>query len=113
LSLVGVAGVVALQVRGRRREIGVRVALGARPLHLYRVLAQEWLVVALLGVGLGVSGGLLGLRVLEAWLYGVEPVDPVSFGAVALLFVLVTVTTTWASARPGLRVHPASVLAEE
>jgi putative ABC transport system permease protein len=106
LASVGVFGIVAYAVTQRTREIGVRMALGASRHHVLRlVLGQSfWLV------GEGLAAGLLGAsvttRLLSRWLFGVAPLDPVTFVAAAILFAIVAGTAAWLPARRAIHVDP-------
>lgn len=113
LALVGVYGVVAYAVRRRRREIGVRMALGAARGHVVGLMLKRG--AAMVGVGLAI-GTVLALalsRSVESLLYGVEPTDPLTFAGVLVGFTAVTVTATWLPSRRAARVDPVSVLKEE
>src|SRR5262249_31141018 len=79
LSAIGLYGVIAYSVAQRGREIGIRIALGARPAHVRRMLLREGVRLAALGVFLGLGGALLLTRLMSSLLYGVGPRDPVTF----------------------------------
>mgnify|MGYP001033083978 CR=1 FL=1 len=113
LAAVGLYGVIATVVRQRRREVGLRMALGADRPRVVRQLVREGMMPAAVGVGVGLGGAALLVRALEPMLFGVTPFDPVAFVAaagVATLFALVacSVPATRAS-----RLEPAQVLREE
>lgn len=113
LGIVGLYAVVAWSVSRRRREIGVRMALGARPGDVrWLVLGHGGRLVAS-GLALGLLGAGLATRVLRGLLYGVDPVDPVTFGAVALVLSAVAAAALVLPARRAARVDPSRVLAEE
>jgi putative ABC transport system permease protein len=103
LSAVGIYGVLAYSVAQQTKEIGIRLALGARPAQvLGRVLWRGGRLV-LLGLGLGLAGAAGLSRLLESLLYGVRPTDPVVFGAAALLLggvgVLACLVPSWQATR--------------
>jgi len=106
LAAVGLYGVIAYTVASRTRELGIRIALGARALRIVRqVLTQAaWLVGV--GVVLGLGGALVLARVLEARLFGVSPLDPVTYLGAALLFVFVSLAACLAPLRTATRVDP-------
>ena len=112
LGCVGVYGVAAFSVRERIREIGVRMTLGAEPDEIRRGVIRE-------GLWLALPGGLLGLilagvagRLLGSVLYGVSPVDPVTFAITPLLLVGAALFAVYLPARRATRVDPATVLRE-
>jgi putative ABC transport system permease protein len=112
LALIGVFGVVAYTVERRRREIGIRLALGAESTRIRRDVRVRALRAVGLGVAVGSIGALAGGRLVEALLYEVEPRDPVTLGCVIVLFLGTTVLASELPARRASRVAPASVLKE-
>jgi predicted permease len=113
LAVVGLFGLVACSVRQRRREIGVRMALGARGADVVReTLAAACRPVAG-GVLLGLVAALAGSRLLETQLFGVAATDPLTFVASAALLTLVTLLAAWLPARRATRIEPVSVLRED
>jgi predicted permease len=113
LALVGTHGVLTLAMVRRRREIAVRLALGAPRGHLFRKLIGRGLLLVLAGLALGLPIALLASRALAGQLYGVTPADPLSFGAVAILFLDVAFVACYLPARRALEVDPAEALREE
>ena len=79
LAAVGIYGVMSLSVANRRREFGVRLAVGAEPRALVRLVLKEGAVVAAVGVGIGVIGALVATRWMASLLYDVSPTDPIVF----------------------------------
>jgi predicted permease len=113
LAALGIYGVMAFQAAQRRREMGVRQALGAARGDLVRLLAGE-------GARLTVAGALLGLaasaaltRSLQAFLFEVAPLDPLALAAAAALLVGMSLVAAWLPARRASRVDPMEVLREE
>jgi ABC-type antimicrobial peptide transport system permease subunit len=106
LAAVGLYGVIAYTVAARTRELGIRMALGARTTRIVRqVLGQAaWLVG--IGVALGLSGALVLARILEARLFGVSPMDPVTYLSATLLFALVSLAACLAPLRAATTVDP-------
>ncbi len=100
LASFGVYGVVAYGVARRRREIGLRLALGSSPAGVLLLVLRQTLRLAAIGIALGVAGALLGGRALAGLLFGVTPTDPALLAAVA---VLLAVTSTAASLFPAWR----------
>jgi putative ABC transport system permease protein len=113
LAGVGVYGVMAYSVSQRTREMGVRMALGATPQSIFRLVLGEALRTVLVGVaaGLAVATGLT--RLLETMLYQTEARDPWTFAATALLLVLVATLASYIPARRGTRVAPVEALRAE
>jgi len=113
LAVAGVFGVVALAVRRRTREIGVRMAIGARGPQIVRAIVRR----ALLPVGLGVGGGLavaLALAgLVRSLLFGVEPADPVALGGGIAVLLVAAVLASWLPARRAARVDPSQTLRHE
>jgi predicted permease len=106
LAAVGLYGVMSFAVSRRTREMGIRVALGARPGELARLLVGEGLRLVLLGVTIGWLGAAALGRLLTSFLYGVSPSDPGTFAAVALLLLLVMLAATYFPARRAARSDP-------
>ena len=113
LATVGLYGVLALIVGQRRREIGVRLALGASPRAIVRLVLREGAGVAVIGVIVGLAGALALTRVLEALLYGISSRDAITFAGAAAFVAVVTLAATWVPARRAARLDPRSALAAE
>ncbi|HEX6361714.1 MAG TPA: FtsX-like permease family protein, partial [Albitalea sp.] len=112
LGAVGIAGVVARVVRQRRREIGIRMALGASATSVAGLVAKESLAWAALGVLAGVAGTLAFARLLDSFVFGVSSTDPATFVAVPFGLFLVAALAGFLPARGAARVDPATVLGE-
>jgi ABC-type antimicrobial peptide transport system permease subunit len=113
LAAVGVYGVLVQAAARRTREVGLRMALGARPADVLRTLLAETLALAGTGVAAGLAGALLLTRILRAQLYGVSPTDPSTLAATAAAMLAVALAATWRPARSALRVDPAVALRSE
>ena len=113
LAAVGIYGLLAFAVEQRRREIGIRMALGARPSDIGEMLGLQAGAMVAAGVILGLGGALLAGRWVRALLYGVAPSDPVSLALAALLVALVSAAATAVPAARATRVQPASALRQE
>lgn len=113
LGGLGVYGVTAYSVRQRVREFGVRVALGANVEGLRLEVVREGLILAGIGAAVGIGLAIPAVRTLEAFLLRVEPLDVVSFAAVPVVMVLVTVAAVYIPARRATRVDPAVALRSE
>jgi predicted permease len=113
LAVVGLYGVISYSVSQRAREIGVRMALGARSSDVFRLVFSQGLRLTTIGLGVGFAGALVVSRVLSSVLYGVSPMDPISFGAVAVLLTAVALLASYVPARWAVRVDPMRALRSE
>ena len=113
LSAVGIAGVVGYSVVQRTKEIGIRVALGARPADVLRLVIGHSLSWTLLGVGAGLAASFGLLRYLSTMVYDVKPTDPFVLGSVSSLLVAVALAAAYLPARRAARVDPVSALRQE
>ncbi|MFT3829958.1 MAG: ABC transporter permease [Opitutaceae bacterium] len=113
LSVLGLYGVVAYTVTQRTREIGVRMALGASPGDVLRLVLRGGLRMTFVGLCGGLFGALLLARVLAGLLYGMNPFDGMVFGAVGTLLFAVTALACWLPARRAARVDPLIALRAE
>jgi ABC-type antimicrobial peptide transport system permease subunit len=113
LATVGLYGVLAVIVGQRRREIGVRLALGATPRAVVRMLLGEGARIAAVGVVLGLAGAFALTRVLQSLLYGISSTDAATFTAAAVFVAAVALVATWMPARRAARVDPRTALASE
>ena len=113
LACVGLYGVLALIVAQRRREIGVRLALGATPESVVGALLGEGARVVAMGVVIGLAGAFALTRVLSSMLYGVSTTDGSTFAGAAAFVGLVAVLATWIPARRASQVDPRTALAAE
>jgi ABC-type antimicrobial peptide transport system permease subunit len=109
----GLFGVLSYIVGRRRREFGVRTALGASQQQIRRLVFSDGLTVGMIGVALGSLGGWWLARGLSSLQYGVTPLDPVSWAIVIGVLVGTTALTTWSPARSAARVDPARLLRDE
>jgi putative ABC transport system permease protein len=113
LGLVGVYGVLAFVVALRRREFGIRMALGARAEDVMRLIVRRGLVVATGGVIIGLAAAVAVTRLISSLLFGVQPLDPLTFGAVSIVLVAVALLASYLPARKATRVDPAGVMRSE
>ena len=112
LAAVGLYGVVAHAVRTRQAEIGLRMALGATPSSIVRLVFQRVGVLIAAGLALGLAGSFWAARFVEALLFHLEARDPVTFAGAAAVLVAVGVLAAWMPARRAARLDPATVLRE-
>jgi predicted permease len=113
LSLVGTYGVLAGSVASRRREIGIRMALGADGPRVRGMVLRYAAALTIPGVVLGLAGALAGTRLLDRMLFGVKSADPLAFVLSALVFLGVGLLSGWLPARRATRVEPARTLTSE
>ncbi len=113
LGLIGIYGVISYTVSQRRREIGIRVALGAEPRALRWLFVRHGLALAGAGTltGLAVAAGLTPL--MKSVLFGISPVDPLTYTAVPLVLVAATVLASYLPARRAAAVNPVETLRAE
>ena len=110
LALAGLYGVLSYVVACSTAEIGVRVALGARPARIVRDVLARGLGLAGAGIALGLLAGLLVFRLLDRFLFDVAPTDPVTLGAIALLLLGTTAAAAWIPGRRAARTDPLEAL---
>jgi len=110
LGAVGIYGVMAYGVSLRQREIGVRIALGAQPAQVRRMVSREGVGLAAIGVGIGVLVAIGVTRFLRSLLYDVSPTDPVILVGTCLTLLLVALAASWIPARRAASVDPSEAL---
>jgi ABC-type antimicrobial peptide transport system permease subunit len=113
LGAIGLYGVIGYVVVQRTQEIGVRIALGARPRQVQRMVLRQGLVLAAAGVVVGVAGALALTRALESLLYQVDRLDPVTFGVVPVVLLAVSALAAYIPARRASTVSPLQALRAE
>ena len=113
LALVGLYGVLAQSVVERRREIGVRMALGAEPRDVTAMVLKHGLRLVASGIGVGLVGAVAATQLLERMLFGVEPTDPATLVVVSLLFAVVALVACLLPAWRAVRLDPVAVLQAE
>ena len=113
LAAIGLYGVVSYGVALRTREVGVRVALGAQRADVVRLVLTGGLKLVVLGVAGGLAAAAASTRLLATLVFGVRPIDPLTFAAAAGLLTLVALLAHWVPIRRALRVDPAAALRAE
>lgn len=113
LASVGLFGVVSYAVSARKVELGIRMALGATPASIRKGVLAEGGRLVLSGIPLGFLGAALLAHLMAGLLYGVAPVDPVTYAGVALTLGAVELVACWVPARRATRVDPVEVLKAE
>ena len=113
LASIGIAGVVSYSVAQRTHEIGIRMALGARPSDVLRLIVGQSGIWVLAGLGIGALGAIGVTRMLAGLLYGVKPGDPLILCAVSLLLGVVGFAACYFPARRAMAVDPMMALRHE
>ena len=113
LSAIGIYGVMAYTVSRRTREVGVRMALGARPADILKLIFGESMTLTLLGVGFGLVGAYAVTRVMKTLLFGITSTDPFTFTSVTLLLCSVALLASYVPARRAMSVDPMAALRDE
>jgi ABC-type antimicrobial peptide transport system permease subunit len=112
IGAMGIYGVIAYLVSLRTRELGVRLALGARPADVRRLVVRHGLTDAVLGVAAGLVVAAALTRVLATMLYDVSPMDPVTLVAASVVLLVTAVAASWLPARRAAALDPSSALRE-
>jgi macrolide transport system ATP-binding/permease protein len=110
LATLGLYGVVALSASQRTREIGIRLALGARPAGIATLVLREGFKLVVIGVPLGLGAALFSVRLLSSYLYGVSKTDAATFGGIAGLLAGVALLACYVPARQAMRADPVQAL---
>jgi len=106
LSAIGIYGVMAYAVSRRTSEIGIRMAMGAKPVNILRLIVGESMTLTLLGASLGLGGAYAVTRVMKSLLFGTTSSDPFTFAGVTLLLWFVALLASFIPARRASRIDP-------
>jgi putative ABC transport system permease protein len=113
LGAVGLYGVIAYVVNRRRREIGIRIALGAERRDILRLVLGQGVMLAAIGTGFGLIASVIAVRLMSSMLYGIKPSDPAAFLGSAVLVILVALAASWIPARRAASIDPMQALRTE
>ena len=113
LSVIGLYGVKAYSVARRTREIGIRMALGARRATVQRMILREGAAMVAAGLGIGLLLAIATAKVVSSMLYEVSALDPIAFTVAPLLLVAAAFLATWFPARRATRISPMEALRTE
>jgi putative ABC transport system permease protein len=106
LCVIGIFGIMAHAVMQRGNEIGIRVALGAPPASVLRLVLRQGLLLVSVGLGLGVAGAVAITRVIRTFLWGITPTDPVTFMIVSAALAVLALVACYVPARRALKIDP-------
>ncbi len=113
IAATGIGGVMALAVGQRKHEIGVRMAIGARPGEILRMILEQGMALAVVGIAIGLLGAVWLTRLLQQLLFEVTPTDPLTYLGVAVLLGLAALLACYVPARRAARVDPIVALRVE
>jgi putative ABC transport system permease protein len=113
IAATGVGGILALMVSQRTQEMGIRMALGATPTAVLRMVLGQGLALVVSGLVIGLVGALALTRLMSSLLFGVTPTDPVTFAGVALVFLFAALAACYMPARRATRIDPLIALRSE
>jgi putative ABC transport system permease protein len=113
LAMIGLYGLISYTVQQRTREIGIRMALGAQPTDVLKLVIGQGVGAVLGGVAIGVVAALALTRLMASLLFGVRPTDPVTFSSVAVLLTAVALAASYIPARRAMRTDPLNALRHE
>jgi putative ABC transport system permease protein len=113
LAAIGTYGILSYMVTERQREIGIRMALGADARRVLRLVLGQGLVIAAVGIGLGLAGAAVLSRLTSSLLYGVSPSDPLTFGVVTAVIMVVATIACLVPSWRAARVDPLAAIREQ
>jgi ABC-type antimicrobial peptide transport system permease subunit len=113
LAAAGLYGVISFSTSQRTREFGVRLALGASPRDIHRLVISEGLRLAGLGVAAGAAAAFWATRVLESMLFGISPTDAATFLVVGVFLTVVALASSYVPARRAVAIDPLAALRTE
>jgi putative ABC transport system permease protein len=112
-ALIGIYGVMSYAVAQRRQELGIRMALGAHPKDILSLVLRRGMKLTLIGMALGLMGAVASTRLLRDMLFGIKPLDPLTFAVMTLLLICISLVACFLPARRATKVDPMNVLRGE
>jgi putative ABC transport system permease protein len=113
LAIVGIYGVMSYAVTQRTHEIGIRMAIGAQPRDVFRMILGQGMMLTIIGMAVGLLGAFALTRLMTTMLFSVKPTDPITFSAVALLLLLIALIACYIPGRRATKVDPVNSLRYE
>jgi ABC-type antimicrobial peptide transport system permease subunit len=113
LGIIGIYGVISYSVSQRTREIGIRLALGAQQRELKGMFIRSGLTLAAIGAGIGLATAVLLTRLMKSLLFGISPLDPLTYVAAPLVLAIAAVLASYLPARHAAAVDPVEALKAE
>jgi ABC-type antimicrobial peptide transport system permease subunit len=113
LGMAGIYGVISYAVSQRRREIGIRLAIGAQAQEIRALFVRRGLILAGIGLAAGLTGALGVTRLMQSLLFGISPLDPATFAAAPLGLAIVAVLASYLPARRAVAVDPVETMRSE
>jgi len=113
IAVTGIGGILALSVTRRGREIAIRMALGAKPGLVLRMLVRQGMTAAIVGLAIGLGGALLLTGALRELLFEITPTDPATFAGVSVLLLITALVACLIPARRATRIEPSIALRSE
>jgi len=113
LGVVGIYGVISYSVSQRTREIGIRMALGAQRQTITAMFVRHGLVLTGIGVAFGLIASFVAMRLMSSLLFGVNPVDPITYAAITLVIAMISYAACYLPSRRAASVEPVNALRAE
>jgi ABC-type antimicrobial peptide transport system permease subunit len=113
LGIIGIYGVVSYTVAQRQREVGIRLALGAKPAAVKGMFLRQGVILSAIGCGLGLAGAAAMARLMKSLLFGVTPLDPMTYAVMPAVLLAAAATACYVPARKAAAVDPAETLRAE
>jgi putative ABC transport system permease protein len=110
LGASGLYGVIAYAVSQRRREIGIRLALGAQPREIHALFMRRGMIVAGIGIAAGLGAAAATTRFMQSLLFGITPLDPIAFAAMPVVLAVAALVASYVPSRAAAALDPVETL---